>query len=224
MCGRYSLISPPVLLKERFGADIAEDFVPTYNAAPSQHLPVITNAAPGQVRLMQWGLVPAWVKDRTSGPQPINARAETLAEKPSFRQLLQRRRCLVLADSFYEWQQKEAHGLPPKTPHRILLTSGQPYAFAGLWDEWLDRATGEILPTFTIVTTEPNALMQPLHHRMPVILEDPEAEQAWLSDAVSPADHQALLRPYPAELMREYVISKLVNSPAHNEPAVLEPV
>ena len=224
MCGRYSLISPPGLLKERFGADIADDFAPTYNAAPSQHLPVITNAAPEQVRLMQWGLVPAWVKDRTSGPQPINARAETLAEKPSFRQLLQRRRCLVLADSFFEWQQKEAHGLPPKTPHRILLTSGQPYAFAGLWDEWLDRATGEILPTFTIVTTEPNALMQPLHHRMPVILEGPEAEQAWLSDTISAADHQALLRPYPTDLMREYVISKLVNSPAHNEPAVLEPV
>ncbi|MBT2559368.1 SOS response-associated peptidase [Hymenobacter sp. ISL-91] len=223
MCGRYSLISPPGLLKERFGANLATDFAPTYNAAPSQHLPVITNAAPEQVRLMQWGLVPAWVKDRTSGPQPINARAETLAEKPSFRQLLQRRRCLVLADSFYEWQQKEAHGLPPKTPHRILLTSGQPYAFAGLWDEWLDRATGEVLPTFTIVTTEPNALMQPLHHRMPVILEGAKAEQAWLSDAVPAAGHQALLRPYPAELMREYVISKLVNSPAHNEPAVLEP-
>ncbi|MFD2784877.1 SOS response-associated peptidase [Hymenobacter rubripertinctus] len=223
MCGRYSLISSPGLVKERFGADFTADFAPTYNAAPSQHLPVITNAAPQQVRLMQWGLVPAWVKDRSSGPQPINARAETLAEKPSFRQLLQRRRCLVLADSFYEWQQKEAHGLPPKTPHRILLTSGQPYAFAGLWDEWLDRATGEILPTFTIVTTEPNALMAPLHHRMPVLLEGPEAEQSWLSDAVSAADHQALLRPYPAELMREYVISKLVNSPAHNEPAVLEP-
>ncbi|WP_019947432.1 SOS response-associated peptidase [Hymenobacter aerophilus] len=224
MCGRYSLISPPGLVKERFGADYTTDFAPTYNAAPSQHLPVITNTAPEQVRLMQWGLVPAWVKDRTSGPQPINARAETLAEKPSFRQLLQRRRCLVLADSFFEWQQKEAHGLPPKTPHRILLTSGQPYAFAGLWDEWLDRATGEILPTFTIVTTEPNALMQPLHHRMPVILQGPEAEQAWLSDAVPAADHQALLRPYPTELMREYVISKLVNSPSHNEPAVLEPV
>ena len=223
MCGRYSLIAPPGLVKERFGAEFSTDFAPTYNAAPSQHLPVITNAAPEQVRLMQWGLVPAWVKDRTSGPQPINARAETLAEKPSFRQLLQRRRCLVLADSFFEWQQKEAHGLPPKTPHRILLASGQPYAFAGLWDEWLDRATGEILPTFTIVTTEPNALMQPLHHRMPVILEGPEAERAWLSDTVSPADHQALLRPYPAELMREYVISKLVNSPAHNDPAVLEP-
>lgn len=224
MCGRYTFIAPPGLVEDRFDARFTEPVPPTYNAAPSQHLPVITNTAPGQIQRLQWGLVPAWVKDRTSGPQPINARAETLTEKPSFRQLLQRRRCLVLADSFYEWQQKEAHGLPPKTPHRILLTSQEPYAFAGLWDEWIDRATGEVLPTFTIVTTEPNALMAPLHHRMPVILENRAAELAWLDDGLSVQDHQQLLRPYPAELMQEYVISKLVNSPAHNEPAVLEPV
>ncbi|AIZ65457.1 hypothetical protein PK28_17470 (plasmid) [Hymenobacter sp. DG25B] len=223
MCGRYTFITPPGLIEERFEATMP-DFPATYNAAPSQQLPVITNTAPQQVQLVQWGLVPAWVKDRTSGPQPINARAETLAEKPSFRQLLQRRRCLVLADSFYEWQEKETHGLPAKTPHRILLRSGEPYAFAGLWDEWIDRATGEVLPTFTIVTTAPNALMQPLHHRMPVILQGRAAERAWLNDAVSAAEHQQLLAPYPAELMQEYVISKLVNSPAHNSPEVLEPV
>jgi putative SOS response-associated peptidase YedK len=222
MCGRYTFITPAPAIAERFGVALPESVTPNYNAAPSQRLPVVTNAAPDQVRLFQWGLVPAWVKERGTGPQPINARAETLAEKPSFRQLLQRRRCLVLADSFYEWQQTGgAKG--PKTPHRILLQSEQPFAFAGLWDEWVERSTGEVLPTFTIITTEPNALMARLHNRMPVMLPDRAAEQAWLDDGTPPATRQDLLRPYPADLMREYVVSTLVNSPAHNDPSVLLP-
>jgi len=222
MCGRYTFITPAPAIAERFGVVLQESVAPNYNAAPSQRLPVVTNAAPDQVQLFQWGLVPAWVKERGTGPQPINARAETLAEKPSFRQLLQRRRCLVLADSFYEWQQTGgAKG--PKTPHRILLQNEQPYAFAGLWDEWVERSTGEVLPTFTIITTEPNALMARLHNRMPVILPDRAAEQAWLNDGTSAADRQDLLQPYPADLMREYVVSTLVNSPAHNDPSVLLP-
>lgn len=222
MCGRYTFITPAPAIAQRFDAAVPADLPPTYNAAPSQRLPVITNQAPGQVQLLQWGLVPAWVKERGTGPQPINARAETLTEKPSFRQLLQRRRCLVLADSFYEWQQTGG-SKGPKTPHRILLRDEQPYAFAGLWDEWVDRASGEVLPTFTIITTEPNALMAGIHNRMPVILAGREAETAWLDDNLGPAAHQQLLRPYAADQMREYVVSTLVNSPANNEPAVLEP-
>ena len=218
MCGRYTIITPAPALAKRFNAKEAATPAPNFNAAPSQALPIITNAAPGQIQLVSWGLVPAWSRDPAGGPKPINARAETLAEKPSFRQLLARKRCLVLADSFYEWQDATGQG---KTPHRILLKSEEPFAFAGLWDEWVDKASGEVHPTFTIVTTEPNELMAKLHNRMPVILPGPEAEHAWLADDLSPAQHQQLLVPYDAGQMREYVISKRVNSPANNDPEIL---
>jgi putative SOS response-associated peptidase YedK len=217
MCGRYTVIAPAPALAERFSAQEAGLPAPTFNAAPSQALPIITNAAPGQIQLVRWGLVPSWSRDPASGPKPINARAETLAEKPSFQQLLARRRCLVLADSFYEWQATERG----KIPHRILLKSEEPFAFAGLWDEWLDRSTGELHPTFTIITTEPNELMARLHNRMPVILPGPEAERAWLAEGLGTAQHQQLLMPYDTALMKEYVITTRVNSPAHNDPEVL---
>ncbi len=217
MCGRYTFVTPAPAVEQRFEAVFREPAPVTYNAAPSQLLPVVTNAAPGQIQLLKWGLVPGWSRDPAAGPKPINARAETLAEKPSFRQLLARRRCLVLADSFYEWQ-----ALPTgKVPHRILLQNEQPFAFAGLWDEWLDRSTGELHPTFTIVTTEPNRLMASLHNRMPVMLPNRAAEQAWLDDGLGLVAHQQLLVPYDAAAMREYAVSKLVNSPANNGPEVL---
>ena len=217
MCGRYTFVAPAPTVEQRFEAVFREPAPVTYNAAPSQLLPVVTSAAPGQIQLLKWGLVPSWSRDPAGGPKPINARAETLAEKPSFRQLLARRRCLVLADSFYEWQ-----ALPTgKVPHRILLQNEQPFAFAGLWDEWLDRTTGELHPTFTIITTEPNSLMASLHNRMPVILPNRAAEQAWLDDGLGMAAHQQLLVPYDAAAMREYAVSKLVNSPANNGPEVL---
>lgn len=217
VCGRYTVISPAPALAKRFSAKEAPTPPPNFNAAPSQALPIITNAAPQQIQLVRWGLVPSWSRDPASGPKPINARAETLAEKPSFRQLLARRRCLVLADSFYEWQATERG----KIPHRILLQSEEPFAFAGLWDEWLDRATGELHPTFTIITTEPNELMATLHNRMPVILPGPDAERAWLANDLAPAAHQQLLVPYATDLMKEYVITTRVNSPAHNDAEVL---
>ena len=217
MCGRYTFIAPAPAVAQRFGATFAEPAPTTYNAAPSQRLPVITNAAPGQIQLLCWGLVPSWSRDPATGPKPINARAETLAEKPSFRQLLDRRRCLVLADSFFEWQATPAG----KVPHRILLRNEQPFAFAGLWDEWLDRSTGELHPTFAIITTAPNLLMARIHNRMPVLLPGPAAEQAWLDDGLGMAAHQHLLVPCAAAAMQEYVISKRVNSPANNDIEVL---
>lgn len=217
MCGRYTVITPAPGLAKRFDAKEASSPAPNYNAAPSQALPIITNATPGQIQLVSWGLVPSWSRDPAGGPKPINARAETLGEKPSFRQLLARRRCLVLADSFYEWQATERG----KIPHRILLQSEEPFAFAGLWDEWVDRASGEVHPTFTIITTEPNELMAKLHNRMPVILPGPDAERAWLADDLSAAQHQQLLVPYDTHLMREYAITTRVNSPAHNDAEVL---
>ena len=217
MCGRYTVITPASALARRFSAQEAPTPAPNFNAAPSQALPIVTNAAPGQIQLVRWGLVPAWSRDPAGGPKPINARAETLAEKPSFRQLLARRRCLVLADSFYEWQATERG----KVPHRILLQSEEPFAFAGLWDEWVDKTSGEVHPTFTIITTEPNELMARLHNRMPVILPGRDAERAWLADDLGPAAHQQLLVPYPTELMQEYAVTTRVNSPAHNDPDVL---
>jgi putative SOS response-associated peptidase YedK len=217
MCGRYTVISPAPKLAKRFNAKESASPAPNFNAAPSQALPIITNSAPDQIQLVSWGLVPSWSRDPASGPKPINARAETLAEKPSFRQLLSRKRCLVLADSFYEWQVTERG----KIPHRILLKNEEPFAFAGLWDEWLDRGTGELHPTFTIITTEPNELMAKLHNRMPVILPGPDAERAWLADDLGPSQHQQLLVPYDAGLMQEYAITTRVNSPAHNDAEVL---
>ncbi len=217
MCGRYSFITPAPSAEARFEAVFAEPAPLRYNAAPSQQLPVITNAAPDRVQLLRWGLVPAWSRDPGGGPKPINARAETLADKPSFRLLLARRRCLVLADGFYEWQATPAG----KVPHRILLRNEQPFAFAGLWDEWVDRATGELHPTFTIITTEPNELMAGIHNRMPVILPDRAAELAWLDDDQKMAAHQQQLQPFAATAMQAYVISKRVNSPANNDAAVL---
>lgn len=219
MCGRYTFITPAPAIAQRFEAAFAEPAPVSYNAAPSQRLPIITNAAPGQIQLLSWGLVPSWSRDPAAGPRPINARAETLAEKPTFRPLLARRRCLVLADSFYEWQATPAG----KVPHRILLREEQPFAFAGLWDEWLDRSTGELRPTFTIITTEPNALMASIHNRMPVILPDRAAELAWLDDGVGVPAHQQLLQPLDAAAMRAYAIGTRVNSPAHNDAEVLAP-
>lgn len=217
MCGRYTTTAPRPVLEKRFEAAFKAEATPNYNAAPSQQLPVILNTEPGQIQLLQWGLVPGWVKDLKAAPKPINARAETLADKPSFQQLLQRRRCLVPADSFYEWQVTAAG----KVPHRILLQNEEPFAFAGLWDEWVDRQTGEVRPTFTIITTDPNELMASIHNRMPVILQGRDAELAWLDDAVSLPRHQQLLLPYPADLMRAYPVTTRVNSPANNDADVL---
>ena len=217
MCGRYTFITPAPAAEKRFDAAFDSPAPISYNAAPSQQLPIVTNAAPGRIQLVSWGLVPSWSRDPATGPKPINARAETLAEKPSFRQLLDRRRCLVLADSFFEWQATPAG----KVPHRILLRNEQPFAFAGLWDEWLDRSTGELHPTFAIITTAPNLLMARIHNRMPVLLPGPAAEQAWLDDGLGMAAHQHLLVPCAAAAMQEYVISKRVNSPANNDIEVL---
>ncbi|TYZ11869.1 SOS response-associated peptidase [Hymenobacter lutimineralis] len=221
MCGRYTFTAPAPVVEARFEATMPADAAPTFNAAPSQRLPIITNAEPGKVQLFQWGLLPAWVKDAQKANRPINARAETLTEKPSFRQLLQRRRCLVLADSFYEWERPAAGSKGPKIPHRILLRTEQPFALAGLWDEWVNRETGEVHPTFTIITTEPNELMAGIHDRMPVILPGREAELQWLDDGG--AAKTQLLRPYHALDMKQYTVGSQVNSPGNNDSACAAP-
>jgi len=191
---------------------------PRYNIAPSQEAPVIVNVdGVRSCKLFQWGLIPSWAKDPSIGNKMINARAETLAEKPSFRSLLKNRRCLVLADGFYEWR-KEGKG---KVPMRFKLKSNEPFVFAGLWDSW-KQPDGNALNTYTIVTTEPNDLLAKIHNRMPVMLNHDDAVN-WLTFSgveISPA--LQLLTPFPSQLMEGYEVSKLVNSPANDTPECIQ--
>lgn len=221
MCGRYSFIPR----KESKGRSKAAKLLlqyeaeARYNAAPSQLLPVVTDREPDKLQFFSWGLVPHWAREKNYKHKSINARAETLTEKPLFRQLVNQKRCLVPADSFYEWRTTPTG----KQPYRILLRDEGLFCFAGLWDEWADPETGEVLDTFTIITTEANALMRPLHERMPVLLH-PEEEEEWLSGEQANEHLLSLLKPYPSEELKAYPVSQLVNSPANDSPEVLEPV
>ncbi len=217
MCGRYTLTRKPENLIFRFdlkteGAELR----PRYNIAPGQNAPVIADDGGRSLRMMQWGLVPSWAKDPSSGNKMINARAETLAEKPSFKGLIGKRRCLVLADGFYEWR-KEGKG---KIPMRCTLRGGEPFSFAGLWDSWKKPDGGELF-SFTIITTQANNLLRPIHERMPVILNK-EGEEKWLDPDFKEV-HKFLV-PYPAEMMEFYDVSKLVNSPRNDLPQCISPL
>ena len=220
MCGRYALTDLKALLKEdRFRLEtFPPDLSPRYNIAPSQPVPAILNQAPRRLQLVRWGLVPSWAKDPTIGYRMINARAETIADKPAFRRPLQRQRCLIPADGFYEWQQLG----PRKIPHWITLASGEVFAFAGLWDSWTDPKTKTAVTSCTIITTTPNRLLASIHNRMPVILPH-ESEATWLSDGLNPEHARALLKPYPATQMETAPVSTLVNSPSNDTPDVLKP-
>lgn len=215
MCGRFTLTADLPLLAERFQFDPADlAYTPSYNIAPSQQILTVSNdGTHSRAGYLRWGLVPSWAKDSSIGHRMINARGETLAEKPSFRQALQRRRCLILADGFFEWRKSGS----AKTPMYMRLHEHTPFAFAGLWDTWHDPA-GTSLATCTIITTTANALLTTIHHRMPVILL-PEAEAAWLDRRLTaPEALLALLTPYASEPMEAYAVSPAVNSPRHNAP------
>lgn len=221
MCGRFTLTISPAELQDQFSLTErpSPDLAPRYNIAPSQAVAVVTNSAERKLELFQWGLIPSWAKDPKIGNKLINARAETLAEKPSFRTALKRRRCLVLADGFYEWQ-KTATG---KTPMYIQMDDGRPFGFAGLWEVW-QPPDGSLLKTCTIITTAPNALLEPIHNRMPVILP-PEAYAAWLNPAELPAEQVLpLLRPFDAERMQARPVSTRVNSPGFDAPECIAPL
>ncbi|MEA3337805.1 MAG: SOS response-associated peptidase [Chloroflexota bacterium] len=216
MCGRFSIFADPDRLAEWFDAALPEEGLrPRYNAAPTQKLPVITNDDSQVIQLFRWGLVPFWAKGPGIGNRLINARSETVAEKPAYRAAFKHRRCLVLADGFYEWQ-KTSGG---KVPMRIVLKSGDPFAFAGLWETWTPPE-GDPLRTFTIITTTPNELLAPIHNRMPVILQK-EHEAIWLDDAAEPTIWLDMLRAYPAGEMTAYPVSTLVNRPVNDDPSVV---
>jgi len=219
MCGRFTMVTNAAALEERFHARLATEIAePTYNAAPSQAQLTILNDHPQAIVRAAWGFVPEWADGRPDVKPLINARAETVATKPFFRDAFKRKRCLVLADGFYEWK-RAGKG---KVPYRIALKTGEPFAFAGIWS-MVHEAQGEVHPTFAILTTDANALVAQIHTRMPVILREQD-EAAWLNSRLSHDEAQALLVPLPAELLMAYAVSPQVNSPAFNVPEALQPV
>ncbi|MFZ0532487.1 MAG: SOS response-associated peptidase [Anaerolineales bacterium] len=222
MCGRFTLTIDPNHLQEAFPwADIPEDLNPRYNIAPSQPIAVIPNTGDNTVSMYKWGLIPSWSKDPAIGDRMINARAESLAEKPSFRNAYRRRRCLILADGFYEW--KQSPSLKSKQPVYIRIKSERPFAFAGLWEIWKSPDGSEIR-SCTIITTQPNSLLEPIHNRMPVILP-PNAYNLWLaSEDRQPAQLNDLLIPYPSDEMIAFPVSKMVNSPQTDSPDLIKPL
>ncbi|MEP0814489.1 MAG: SOS response-associated peptidase [bacterium] len=243
MCGRYTLVTDLKLLAEHFGfaademrAAGADNVRPRYNIAPSQDAAVVIAPADSQkpalpgdemtvlvgperrLVMMRWGLVPAWAKDEKIGDKMINARAETVAEKPSFKNALKSRRCLIPADGFYEWTQT-SYGR--KAPIRFTMKDGRPFAMAGLYETW-KRPEGDVLFSFTIITTEANEVLRPYHHRMPVIIP-PERYALWLDTNVTDTEKlQKMLLPYPADEMRGYKVSSAVNSPRNDVPECIE--
>ncbi|MDA0711839.1 MAG: SOS response-associated peptidase [bacterium] len=222
MCGRFALATNQLETQLAFpGFVFPFDMPRRYNIAPGQPLLAIPNRDHKRVAAFTWGLIPAWSKDPQIGSRMINARSETLAEKPSFRASYKRRRCLIPATGFFEWQ-KQPDG-KTRIPTYISLKSGLPFAFAGLWDHWTNPE-GDELETCTILTTKPNALLSVIHDRMPVILPK-DAYEVWLDPAEKrPEELQGLLVPFSAEAMRAYPVSSLVNSPINDVAECLKPV
>jgi putative SOS response-associated peptidase YedK len=218
VCGRFTSSQRREAIGERFEVSVPEGYVERYNLAPAQRALIVRPRETGrEAVLAKWGLLPHWAKDAKVAFKMINARAETLTAKPAYRGLLTTRRCLVVADGFYEWTCDERGR---KVPVRFSLADGELFAFAGLWTSRKDDTTGDPLDTFTIVTTTPNPLVAPVHDRMPVILQ-PEHERSWLDGTISKEHALSLLQPYPAELMTASAASARVNSIRNDDPAVL---
>ena len=224
MCGRFTLRAPASVVAAQFGLFEMPPFTPRFNIAPTQPVAVVRRSsakAEPQRELvwLRWGLIPSWAKDPAIGNRMINARAETVAQKPSYRAAFRRRRCLVVADGFYEW----ARGGKPRQPYFIRMRDDRPFAFAGLWESWQGPDEGPI-ESCTLLTTEPNSLLEPIHNRMPVILAEGDYAR-WLDPALQRPDALApLLRPFSCEGMTAEKISTYVNSPAHDDPRCIEGV
>ena len=217
MCGRYTLIADLGDLAQRFefdGTDFSYD--PGYNIAPTESVRTVRNVDGREAAFMRWGLIPFWAKDPKIGSRMINARAETVAEKPAFRNALKKRRCLVLADGYYEWQKTPAG----KGPFRIVMGSGEPFAMAGLWETWRDPQ-GKVVPSYTIITTAANDYLAPIHNRMPVVLPQKSAE-SWLDSGVEDAASLThILVPTPDDYLHAYEVSTIVNNARNHSPEVI---
>lgn len=225
MCGRFTLTqSNPQVIQQTFQLTQApEGLTPRYNIAPTQPVAAVAHDEHDQRKFgwMRWGLIPSWSKDASSASGLINARAESVHEKPSFRAAFKRRRCLVIADGFYEWRKNDDGS---KTPMHIRLADGSPFAIAGLWERWTEPESGEDVITCTLITTTPNRLMADIHNRMPVILP-PDAYDVWLDRHLeNPDTLRHLLIPYDPAQMIAYAVSKKVNNPAYDGPDLIERV
>ncbi len=229
MCGRFSIFTPEEALRQLFDyGGVPRNLAPRYNIAPTQDVPLVRVAADRRREMIMahWGLIPAWSKDRSAAARMINARAETVAEKPSFRSAFRKRRCLIPADGFYEWRQEG----DIKQPYRIAFVDDAPFAFAGLWEHWPgsskepdDGSDNAPVDSCTILTTEANAQLAAIHTRMPVIL-DPADYAAWLDVENTPIEAaQALLRSDVHEGMRIYRVSRYVSNPRNDGPKCIEP-
>jgi putative SOS response-associated peptidase YedK len=223
MCGRFTLTIDPATLQETFGDyTFPSTFAPRYNIAPTQPILAIPNDGASKADFFVWGLIPSWAKDPAIGNRMINARAETLAEKPAFRGGFKYKRCLIVADGFYEWRAPESGGKKTKVPYYIQMKDQRPFAFAGLWDNW-NSPDGSAVRSCTIITTEPNELMATLHNRMPVILKPADFDR-WLDPAPQAPDTlMPLLQPYAAAEMSAHPVSTMVNSPANDRPELVVP-
>jgi putative SOS response-associated peptidase YedK len=222
MCGRFTLATPEQDLVVQFSLPEIPELQPRYNIAPTQPVAAVrvpTSGGDRELVMLHWGLIPFWAKDPGLGARLINARSETVADKPAFRAAFRRRRCLVPADGFYEWQKQNG----TKQPFFIRLQDGRPFAFAGLWERWQDQ-DGGVIESCTLLTTRPNALLQPLHNRMPVILH-PHDYTLWLSPETQDVDAlHRLLNPYPSGEMDAYPVSRYVNSPQNEGPECILPL
>ncbi|MCG8592798.1 MAG: SOS response-associated peptidase [Kiloniellales bacterium] len=222
MCGRYTLTTPLEGLRDVFLFEESPNLAPRYNIAPTQEVPAVRlGPEDGRRHLvpLRWGLIPSWAKEVSIGSRMINARAESVAEKPAFRTAFRQRRCLIPADGFYEWQARPSG---PKQPYYIAQAAGGPFAFAGLWERWTDGESGEALESFTIVTTAASRRLEALHHRMPVILA-PADHAAWLDPASGADALQALLRPAPEAAFVAAPVSTRVNAVRNDDPSLIEP-
>lgn len=220
MCGRFTLTATLDEIAAQFDVPtVSIEHQPRYNIAPTQEVLVVVQNGERRLEKFRWGLVPHWAREPNLRYSMINARAETVTEKPSYRIPFAKRRCLVLADGFYEWQKTDGK----KVPMYVRLKSGRPFGFAGLWDVWVPDEGGEPLKSCTIITTTSNALLKPIHDRMPVILPN-DAIDAWLTlDGSRQAELLSLLKPYPETEMEVYAVSQYVNSPANDSPACIQP-
>jgi len=216
MCGRFTLTIDINTVAKAFHVAPTVQATARYNIAPTQEVVTVMRNGAAHLDLLRWGLIPSWAKEESIGSKMINARAETLAEKPSFKGLLRSKRCLVVADGFYEWKQE--HG--GKVPMYITMKDHEPFAFAGLWDTW-KSPEGEQIRTCTIITTNPNDVVLPIHNRMPAILT-PEAREEWLDPGLQD-DHVLLhlLSPYPSDAMIARPVSRLVNNPRNDSPELI---
>lgn len=221
MCGRFVLEYPPEKLQEAFSLVTVPDLRPRYNIAPTQQVAIIRkhNNDQNELARLKWGLVPSWAKNPAIGSKLINARSETLADKPSFKHAFRYRRCVIPATGFYEWEKKEGQ----KVPHYFYCKQNKLMILAGIWDSWASP-DGSYLESCAILTTEGNSIIQPFHHRMPVILDD-KAVERWLKcDSFNKTELLGLLRPFPSEYMAEHVVSQNVNSPKNDNPECVLPI